>query len=1313
MNPRFSSCILYTTALFSLAIAPNAFGQAQAAAEKVGQRPYEMEWANRHQDEYPPLVDFENDLEWKVEGNAANGTLARSREQQIWGKFVGKFVYRGSGEAPQLRVLLAKPIAITASFNAVTCWVYGNKAASSPQPSIGVLFADKARQEVEVPFRNVDWNEWFLLYRRLSPELVARLGPGATFKGFTVSGGRNTEDRELFFDNFAVFTEGLTPLKFEPRPQRGIPLFQGQNPGTNTGPGKLDFPTRWQTILPDNLVPNSKNSARVEGKSFIWTYDGADGRLVYRLEPKSGTLSDITAQWQPRKVLGAASTTIQPCVGGGVYLAQGGNAVAAQSAELLDSQWQQDTATLRWRIKNGTQTQEVTYRFRLRDKTMIIDVIAPGGNVAEVRYGQAVGLEKPRLVTNPYYVYTGSRRPAVAVSGSAQSPLFLAGNTDWYLSNATELWANNDVGEEGVTYNGGTRYIPRTDGKRNDCYERLFVTISPRYEETLPNIPNPKSPWMQQTGTRLWRSHGSGNRKSDMAYWEDLHRHGITDMVVVNHETMWRDGEESFTFRTKAAPGKGGDEGEAAYARFMQDKLGYLYGPYNNFTDIAPVNEYWNLDMATRTSDNQFQYSWYRTYAPKPSRAVEYAAKIPPIVQKKFHYSTAYCDVHTAIAPWHRVDYDPRVPGAATFTSVYYAFGEILQLQKAAWNGPVYSEGGAHFFYSGLSDGNYAQDKGADLPNQPWLVDFDLRKMHPLSTNFGMGNMEMFDPRPWPENDVVEQERRRDRFMAATVAFGHTGFLMYGTRYSVRSHYMLQQLQSRYAVSSVAEIRYADASGQLLDTSAAVASDVFKRSQIVTRYQDGTITAVNGHKTEPMTVNAYGKRLVLPPNGYAGWTADGAIDVSSTNVNGHRTDYAATPKYWYLDGRGRFTRFARGAGNGVGICRILGNNRFEVIPFEGAECGFALQADSITALDKAGKELGPAKARVSRGLTYIEPVKDAFSYIVTGGAAPAKVLLSSSRDEVVAGERVTIQGQQTHQYQIPATAKIGERIWHQIENQWIDFTVVAPTIADIALKENQLQLTLTSNLAASTDVILSTSVEGAVSTTKPTPQQTVQLEPARTKIVTIDLGNPVQTGSEKVTIELRAGEARQRFSIALNTASETAALVDFPEKGRAGFAFRGQPESWQLQNSGAGVEPRTVNAGGVSKKATFMHPPWQGGIGYTFAQYSDIKLPTQPAVLRAMVGKQDGSILGDGLIYKVAVVDANNTETVVAQTAVTTHTWKPIEADLSRWAGQTISLKLITDANQDTSGDWGAWAEMSIVSPQTRLLRQLQTVTSG
>lgn len=361
---------------------------------------------------------------------------------------------------------------------------------------------------------------------------------------------------------------------------------------------------------------------------------------------------------------------------------------------------------------------------------------------------------------------------------------------------------------------------------------------------------------------------------------------------------------------------------------------------------------------------------------------------LSPIIHEKFGFNASYLDVHT-LHTLDFVDYDYRVPGAATFAATFYAYGETMLIQKEVFQGPVFSEGGHHFIFSGLIDGNYAQDRAGEvkLAWGPWLVDFELRKTHDLCTNIAMGEYGMFYRGEEPEpSGRSGEDPRSDRHIAATIAFGHIGILQYEDPLPrvLRIYYMLQQLQSRYTLSSVDEIRYADADGNLLDTTAAVASGAYKRSQIVTRYENGCITAVNGNAhDERMLVSAYGKQLDLPPNGYAGWTEDGAIEVFSGEIEGHRADYAVTPIYIFMDSRDKPIRFPKAAGNGVGICRILPGRKYEVILLHGSECGFAVDADQAVALDEERNEIGTTTLRKSDGFTFVEQVPGAFSYLLS------------------------------------------------------------------------------------------------------------------------------------------------------------------------------------------------------------------------------------------------------------------------------------------------------------------------------------------
>ncbi len=1278
--------------LWLIAVAMLCSGLALAQEGEVGERPYEMVWANRTSDHHPPLVDFEDLEGWTAGGSDSEATIERSREQQLFGDYVGKLTYRRTGPAPVVEIAPPEPIAIDEPFDAVTLWVWGNnwhgRDPSTPPVTITAIFEDPAGEEFGVYLTRVRWQEWFMPHGRLTPEQIERVRAGALFKRLDVEHGYNEDDRVIYLDSLVVFEEEFPPLKFDPRPRRGIEMFPGQGAGLNTGPGVLPFPTTERTILPPNLTDDFTTSLAEDDGAWVFTYEGDDGTLVYRLEPETGTWSDVSARWN-------GGAPFRPLVDGGVYLQTADGATLPERAELLSAERDGEVLRMRWAVAADEVEGEVEYAYRLWGKSLVIDTICRGGNVGEVRYGHAEGLEGPRVVTNPYYVYR-STRPGVAVSGTADEPLFVTGNTDWYRSNSSVMFAEQEIDEGRVRFQGGTRYIPRTDGRRNDCYERFFVTVSPRYEEMLPTIPNPRSPWYDVTGTRVWNAHGAGNREADRQYWRRVHRYGMTEVVVTDHETMWRDGGESFTFRTRTAPGKGGDEGAYEYARFMQDELGFVYGPYNNFTDLAAVNEYFSIDMVIREPDLQLQRAWPRCYAPKPSRAVEYCEMLAPRIEEKFGFSTAYCDVHTAVAPWDREDYDARVPGAGTFAATFYPYGEIMLLQKQAWGGPVYSEGGMHWMYVGLTDGNYGQDQRYDPNNNPWLVDFDLRRMHDRCTSFGMGNISMFYGRNASLGRTEEEvDASIDRFLAATVAFGHTGFLTFngGFDKALRSYYMLQQLHSSYAAPSAEDIRYVSADGRLLTTSEAVASGVFERSQVVTRYANGTVTAANGSRTKRLTCEAFGHAIDLPPNGYAGWTADGSVEVFAGDRDGHRADYSVSPAYLYVDGRGDFTRFERAAADGIGICRILEDGRYEVIPYEGAECGFAINADQAVALDYDGNEIGRAEVRHARGLTYVMPVEGAFSYVLSGQMRDV-VELTCARDTVIPGETVTVRGEQAHEVTIPDDAATGDRIWRQIEGGWIDFTVVPVAYAELALEGDTLAVSLRSNLAEAAEFAVAMS-EGE----QQPVTASIALGPGESGRVSFDLGAPEQEYATTVTVVLSAGDFRTTITRGMQVVRQSEELLRLGEPARTGMAYRGKEETTDVGESRAYALAGQRTCGGVTRDGITMHPPWVGGVGYVFAEWPEVPLPEEPlAAFRALVGKGDGSDPGDGILYRLAVIDEAGDETIIAEQMVTEHEWLPIEGDLSRWAGQTIRPKLIADVGpaDDSSGDWAGAADIRI-----------------
>ena len=996
---------LLVGALLSGAI---AFAASERAS--VGVRPYELEWAGRTEDTRTPLVDFEEMSGWTVEATAGTARLERSTEQPLWGRFTAKLSYHAqtAGEPASFVIRPPRPIPVPASFDSINVWVWNDhwvwQGDRGPTARLSLLLESRDGRVSEIAFpRNLDWPEWWLAHTRLSAAERAALQGGAKLTGIRLANCRAETEKAVFFDNLVFYEDRRGPIQPPKEPRPGFDATGADQSGPHTGPNRLPFPTREQTVLPRQLSGEYTGTLTRDAASYVFRYMGGDGTLEFRYEPVRGDLGDVTARW-----IAHPEAELRPMAGGGlwlatdhevegllnwsgVYVAREPKAAAPNRRELIDCRQVGETVAARWRVGPEGQWVEVVYTFRLWQKSLVVDVQCAGGEVGEVAIGRVEGAASPRLVEVPYWTGedqgSAKSRPAVLVMGPVDRPLFLSAFLDHYRSGASQWMFATGIDAGAVACGGSARYLPRTDGRRNDCCERIFITLSPRFEEVLPSVANPPSPWRNTAAEYLMCHHGASDRAEDYEAWQRTTRYGMTKVVVLDHEVGWRDHAESFTFRTVPAPGKGGDAGLRDYARKLQ-ALGVRYGIYNNYTDLSPLNSHWEEDRVSLLPDGQWQSAWYRCYAPKPARIADLEQALTTVIQEKFQLSAAYCDVHTAVTPWRRVDYDARLPGAAALATPFYAFGQVMLHQQKVWNGPVYSEGGNHWYYAGLVTGNKSDDRGYDVVGGPWLVDFDLRQLHPLGCDVGLGKRSKF---------AATQGRRVtdddwDRYFAGTIAFGHVGdfFNLRGriTPLVLRSYYLLQQLQSVYARDEVREIRYADAHGVLLDSSAAVATGAYRRSQLKIDYAGGLEVWVNGNPE----ANWPTPHAELPPNGFFARSRDGGLIVSSAIVDGRRTDYVHSPAYDYVDGRGGWCRSRWGASDGQIIIINQSDGSREVIPFQTKR--FAVVTESlparVIALDEHGTELGPANGEIRDGLFFIQPVQSAISYhlILRGSHQP-------------------------------------------------------------------------------------------------------------------------------------------------------------------------------------------------------------------------------------------------------------------------------------------------------------------------------------
>ena len=942
-----------------------------AASSMSGVRPYEFEWANRTKDDRPVLLPLVSADGWTATAMTpgASATLTTGVERVLFGDGVMHLGYRLPEKSGRIVLRLVESVPLAPGFDTVSVWLYGNHINSkwAKHPAVPVFlyadFLDSAGKPFTLLVHRFNHAEWFLAQKRLTPAFAERVKDGGRFVGFTLRGGPDEHERWIELMSFAAFRDELKPLSFKPRRKRGVQVFKNAPQGLNTGEGRLPFPNVETTIIPIVAEdPNiefrfPKDPANWDDLAVRWR--GHAGRM-----PLSESNSTVGSRVpRDRNATGTGSED------GWFYFARGGGLFPASAAK-------------------GAKI-----RFHRVANSLIADIEAPAG-VEEVRFGNLAEPKGAKFFPLPYYTCGANgdglyRRPCVVATETGETTLFHLASVDWTQSNASWPFPPDAKDEPPAGSNGGVRYLAKTDGERNPVFERFVWSFSTEFDDVLPVIPNPPSPYRAVTAGRAWSVMFANNRDRDKAYWRKRHRRGIRFLCVNDHENCFRDGNESFTFRTRPAPKKGGDEGFRDFTRFMTDELGYLYGPYNNYTDFAPVNEWWNADRVSRRQDGNLQTAWNRCYAPKPAFINEACEVIWTELQRKFRFNTAYCDVHTCVTPWSRTDYDARVPGAGTFAATFYSFGELLDFERRVLGGPVYSEGQCHYMYCGLVDGNYAQDQKAKLPEAPWLVDFDLLRMHPLSNNFGMGNLNMFYAEGVWKPDLLQD--RVDRFLAATAAFGHQAFLVKDNEESEeQSYFMVLGVARHWCTADAKDIRYMDRDGRLLRTSEAVVSGAHRRSQVAVTYADGTVVFANGSTNDEMSVAHRRQTLSLNPNGFFAFAGDGTAfaALNAKRDGGGRIDVSVAPDYAYLNAYGKLADTPFGATDGRMYRLVEKDGTEEVFLRKGTTFILPYAAESVVALDDDGQEIGSAPFGVEDGRTRLSPRKGALSFRVKKPHAP-------------------------------------------------------------------------------------------------------------------------------------------------------------------------------------------------------------------------------------------------------------------------------------------------------------------------------------
>jgi hypothetical protein len=159
-------------------------------------------------------------------------------------------------------------------------------------------------------------------------------------------------------------------------------------------------------------------------------------------------------------------------------------------------------------------------------------------------------------------------------------------------------------------------------------------------------------------------------------------------------------------------------------------------------------------------------------------------------------------------------------------------------------------------------------------------------------------------------------------------------------------------------------------------------------------------------------------------------------------------------------------------------------------------------------------------------------------------------------------------------------------------------------------------------------------------------------------------------------------------------------LLVQPDPPTSGMCLRGQEQKPLDPESGAGVVYfADRKTGDETHPAYLCHPPWRGGVGYTFWERSVI-VPEKGRLTFFTCLSEKAETRSDGVTYQVLLKTNGTGYQPVFDEHVKEWRWKAHSVSLERWAGKRATLKFVTDCgpNDNCTTDHSCWGEVRVTS---------------
>lgn len=857
------------------------------------------------------LVNFDTIRDWKAELYDCEGVFCLSQDQALRGVPNAKIEIKQTGPQPRVVLKPPAPIPIKSAFDTIECWIYtythGGTLGLTFQQKDGTSFRwSGGGSTYDAPGLLMCWT----IARKVLPRA---LDAGAELIAIDL-----TPPSAKVGATFLFHLDQLRLSLFRDEIRKPAPKF---NPGN-----LIRIPTNENGVRP-TMVEKVETVLRKEDGRYAFIYrGGTEGEVRFVYAPKTGTLSDLRVE-RPGK------SSFRPAVDSGPMFDFGDETLDVTTdphsvAQLTEEKVQGDTLRVTWRYGVAPHFQTIRYHFSLKGKTLQIEAESDETTLSNWKFGHAECAAPPKVIELPFMLYS----PNVLCSDG----LFVTYYFDWYRSNTGFLPYLSEARVKGNTayyhfIENGLGYGKRTDGKRHPFRECFYITASANVEEVLLNIANPPSPFRDVLKERLFKmvgGPGPGFMKLTRDTIDFYDHYGMNKLYYMFHAGLWSNrgghGNEPWTGRNTLSishEAEGGDKSCIELFEWMKNK-GIYPGYYDGFTSAEPITDYWHYDWQAFLPDGNWLPSWVQSFHMKPWAFPHLARTVYKERAQKFGARASYQDGWTANAVFTLVDWDHRSRDSGKMIDAIHAVGAGFQRCRENVNGPVFSEGcGRDYYVAGLDDGDYgklkdfANGKSAEQNRIELLVDFKLRKQNPLHPSVSL-NIGYYG---FAATDLYGGGYKLfHEFLATQIAFGTIGMLEpYSVVYpdprtqfpvTLASYYLMQQLQKRYIMEDVDDIRYFDGAN-LLSSSDALRNDAYKKNMLRIRYKNGLVIHVNCNWDNAHWLVRDGDKQYDLPRG--GWFAKQGADFVeySAIVDGRRVDFVDSPEFTYINpGEKRFER---------------------------------------------------------------------------------------------------------------------------------------------------------------------------------------------------------------------------------------------------------------------------------------------------------------------------------------------------------------------------------------------------------------------